>query len=139
MTIPRPLKERLLAKAVLDENGCLLWTGTTTRGYGYIGAGARSAGVRKTHRAMYELLIGPIPKGLVIDHLCRVRNCMNPFHLEPVTSAENSRRRGLAVTHCPQGHERPQTRKPNGRRRECNVCKAARSRRNRAAAKAVAA
>jgi hypothetical protein len=57
---------------------------------------------------VYELLVGPIPAGLVIDHLCRVPSCMNPAHLEPVTNAENIRRgyaaRGL-LTHCSKGHE----------------------------------
>lgn len=63
-----------------------------------------------SHRIVYEALIGQIPSGMVLDHLCRVRNCVNPQHLEPVTnranilrgntpSAENARK-----THCQNGH-----------------------------------
>ena len=60
------------------------------------------------HRAMFEAHKGPVPDGLCLDHLCRVRNCANPEHLEPVTNKENLRR-GLGppnrkVTHCKQGH-----------------------------------
>ncbi|MEU5322933.1 HNH endonuclease signature motif containing protein [Streptomyces sp. NPDC021056] len=62
------------------------------------------------HRYAWELLREPIPAGLVIDHLCRNRRCVNPGHLEVVTLAENTRR-GFGIstfnalkTHCPQGH-----------------------------------
>ena len=51
-------------------------------------------------------MVGPIPEGLVIDHLCRVRDCVNPAHLDVVTTGENTRRglRGVLTTHCPKGH-----------------------------------
>src|SRR6266496_2265386 len=81
--------------AKVDRSGgsraCWLWTGKTGRdGYGRIGLGGRGALVRvRAHRFAYELLIGPIPDGLQIDHLCRVRHCVNPAHLEPVTQREN--------------------------------------------------
>jgi len=62
----------------------------------------------RAHRVAYELAIGPIPDGLVIDHLCRVRNCVNPSHLEPVTQRVNVRRgdasRSQNLAHCPHGH-----------------------------------
>ncbi len=66
---------------------------------------------RPAHRIAYELTRGPIPDGLVIDHLCRNRWCLNPDHMEPVTQRENVLRgegvaaRHAAKTHCPQGHE----------------------------------
>lgn len=69
--------------------------------------------MRLAHRVAYEIHVGPIPDGLEIDHLCRVRCCVNPDHLEPVTHRENMRRspswnsvgrRQKAKTHCPKGH-----------------------------------
>lgn len=62
------------------------------------------------HVATYEEWVGPVASGLTIDHLCRVRDCCNPEHLEPVTHRENLLRgdtvsaRNVAKTHCPQGH-----------------------------------
>lgn len=70
---------------------CWLWTGRLERN-GY--ARFRHDGQRSgAHRYAYELEVGPIPDGLTIDHLCRVRHCVNPMHLEPVSGRENTRRR----------------------------------------------
>lgn len=67
---------------------CLIWTGkTTTAGYGTF-----TSAQKYVHRYAWERVNGPIPEGLTIDHLCRVRNCVNPDHLEVVTREENSRR-----------------------------------------------
>ena len=76
---------------------CWLWTGRTHDGYGRYSGGS-------SHRIAYELLVGPIPDGLELDHLCRVTQCVNPDHLEPVTREENIRRRYLLVTSCKNGH-----------------------------------
>lgn len=107
---PRPLSERLMGKFEPEPNsGCWLWTAAVAgSGYGHIGN--RPGGNKSAHRAMYELLVGPIPDGLELDHLCRVRICVNPAHLEPVTRYTNMlrgntfTRRNAAVTHCPYGH-----------------------------------
>jgi len=87
---------------------CWLWTACKDRdGYGifyYNGTNYRA------HRMAYELIVGPIPEGLTIDHLCRVRACVNPDHLEPVTQRENVLRgdtvpaKNAKKTHCKQGH-----------------------------------
>jgi len=95
---------RFVNRAEPDE--CWPWLGQiNTHGYGCFGGSTTRA-----HRFAYELLIGAIPVGLTIDHLCRNRNCVNPWHMEPVTNRENVLRGAgrTAVnakrTHCPKGH-----------------------------------
>lgn len=113
---------------------CWLWTaGTTTEGYGTFSIGGRAnRKTHYTHRFAYELFVGPVPDGLELDHLCRVRQCCNPEHLEPVTGAENKRRAGAAQTHCSRGHEwTPETtyrNGPKGENRGCLVCRRERDR-----------
>lgn len=83
---------------------CWLWTGAATNKYGHSQVQFDGRNVY-VHRLSYELLVGPIPKGLVLDHLCRNARCVNPEHLEPVTLGENTRRIVRAVrTHCKRGH-----------------------------------
>lgn len=104
------LPERLWDKVSRSRTGCWVWGGFVDRdGYGkFWWTGQKWY----AHRAFYTALVGEIPHGLVIDHQCRVRNCVNPYHLEPVTSRENTRRGDhtgcgaprRAKTHCPQGH-----------------------------------
>lgn len=87
-----------------DLGPCHLWTaGTDSRGYG-----AFSAEGRKTVKAYawaWEQEHGPVPVGLELDHLCRVRLCVRTSHLEPVTHGENIRRGHKATTHCRRGHD----------------------------------
>lgn len=125
-----PLSERLWSRVVEVEGGCWEYRGRLrSDGYGVIGAGGRGGRTLRTHRVAYELMVGPIPDGLQIDHLCRNRACCNPYHLDPVPGAENSRRAGEARQLCPHGHElRPRV--PGTRRPECPTCNRARARRH---------
>ena len=85
----QPAGERFM-RHVRKTASCWLWTGTKQKnGYGSFGFKGRTV---RAHRWSYEFHVGQIPDGLHIDHLCRVRNCVNPEHLEPVTHAENMRR-----------------------------------------------
>ena len=123
-------KERFMSK--ISKNVCWNWLGADNgAGYGEFHYEGRS---ERAHRVSYELHVGPIPKGLVTDHLCRNRRCVNPDHLEVVSLVENSLRgegvgaKASRQTHCIHGH--PLTGKnvrymksPNGRAwRKCLAC-----------------
>lgn len=110
---------------------CWLWKSTTTAsGYGvfatYSPDGPKQV---RAHRYAYELVVGPIPEGLVLDHLCRVQTCVNPAHLEPVENGENVLR-GFSQAAinarkktCAHGHEfTPTVRFKRGKWREGRVC-----------------
>lgn len=142
------IRERFLAKVTVDLNGpfvvdgspCWKWIGKLAGGYGQIGFNGRTA---YAHRIAYELWFGPIPgsppggkrdgDNLDLDHLCRVRACVNPAHLELVTHRVNVLRGRAATavnaakTHCaPGGHEfTPENTyvSPDGKRRECRACR----------------
>lgn len=106
---------------------CWVWQRFKDRGgYGrkWMGVGRPNA---RAHRVYYELYVGPVPEGLQIDHLCRVRACVNPEHMEPVTFAENQRRglHGiLAPGYCKRGHpfNAENTRVDSRGRRKCRTC-----------------
>lgn len=103
-SVTRPLDKRLNERIAELPNGCWEWTGKRQpNGYARISVNGRQ---QLVHRVMYERIVGPIPEGLVIDHLCRNRACVRPGHLEPVTIAENLIRgdSNAHKTHCPQGH-----------------------------------
>lgn len=130
-----PLELRLWSRVEKGE-GCWLWTGTVDgHGYGVLGRGGRGEGNVLAHRAAWELTHGPIDEARPhLDHLCRVRLCVNPEHLEPVTQAENNRRAWAVnrASHCPQGHEfTPENTYPAGRNpqrgRSCRECHRIRS------------
>lgn len=133
-----------LCTATVDPTAkCIVWAGAEKgKGYGAFWDGTRTL---RAHRFAYELVIGPIPDGLELDHLCRVRACVAPAHLEPVTADENRRRglhgvlaaaEGRLLNRCQHGHELtpentylepPSIRHPQGRRR-CRTCRRAQDR-----------
>lgn len=133
-----PLEERLWSR-VEKTRTCWLWTGyCIPTGYGKMRA--NDGRLLYVHRIAYELLIGPIPDGMTLDHVaergCRHRNCVNPDHLEPVTHAENVLRGRspsalwAARTHCNYGHEfTPENTYMNRGARVCRTCTRERSRR----------
>lgn len=108
-------------------SGCVLWAGAIdSDGYGRVRFRDKTP---PAHRAAYELAHGPIPDGLQIDHLCRVRSCVNPEHLEAVTTQTNTLRgEGISAQHarkttCPLGHPFDMTWKSTPSRRRCRACR----------------
>lgn len=99
----RDIEERMWIQVNIpgDASTCWEWQGRRQGNYGRIGGGGFHV---LAHRLAYQLVVGPIPDGLDIDHLCFNPPCVNPFHLEPVTRSENSRRRHARQTHCHAGH-----------------------------------
>ena len=132
--------DKILSK-INKTSKCWLWTGyINNNGYGEAHFNGRKY---KTHRLIYELHKGVIPKELEIDHLCRVRNCVNPDHLEVVTHLENIKRAQPFIsinkrTHCKKGHEYSEENtwlvtRGNGRtNRVCRICKSNIMKNNRA-------
>lgn len=121
MELPNRIEDHILRM----PGPCWVWQGAKNpRGYGNITYEQKSY---KAHRFIYEWLVGPIPEGLTLDHLCRNTLCVNPDHLDPCTMAENIRRGSKAQqTHCKHGHEfTPENTivRTNGTRRcrECNL------------------
>jgi hypothetical protein len=132
---------KIMSHVELDENGCWNWIGGTKEsGYGTVGLrGAMWA----VHRIIYELFVGPIPEGYVIDHKCRNKRCCNPAHLEAVPQLINARRaiahraaKLVRATHCKRGHalvgENLITFEYKGRIvRTCRTCRRAGARRHK--------
>lgn len=144
------LPERFWNKARTTKLGCWEWiAATVSEGYG---ACKFDGSMLLSHRLAYESLIGPIPDGLAIDHRCHTedvscpggkgcphRRCVNPAHLEPVTTRENLLRgktlnaANAAKTHCPQGHPYDEGNtylSPKGSR-DCRACRREAARRYR--------
>lgn len=126
---PLSLEDRFRALLQEDSSGCWLWQGfRLPTDYGTFTANGRT---QIAHRLAYELFVGPIPDGLHLDHLCRVRRCVNPAHLEPVTVQENVLRSESPAalhakqTHCVHGHPfdvENTYRPPSSSMRQCRTC-----------------
>ena len=101
-------EQRFFENIEINEGGCWLWLGSIIRnGYGRFFVDGK---YRLAHRVSYQWFVGEIPEELQIDHLCRIRKCVNFIHLEVVTGRENVRRGNTGMhqkikTSCPQGHE----------------------------------
>jgi hypothetical protein len=133
---PTP-EERFFSHVTQDGSDCWLWDGMTDAdGYGKFrpDRGVTPVSVTGAHRWAFEYLRAEIPPGLDIDHLCRVRNCVNPWHLEPVPTGVNTLRGNsysgvnLRKTHCIHGHEFTDTNtrvRINGSR-VCRACERSR-------------
>ena len=138
-----PLRDRIMRRVEVAPDGCWLWTGALApNGYGIVQKGRR-AGTTVVHKAMWQLDNGPVPDGLELDHLCRVRRCCNPAHLEPVTRQTNVDR-GLQAagkqrrTECINGHPftSNNTITTSRQLRSCRTCQNRRNREYRARKKA---
>ena len=124
---------------VCENTRCWEWLGAKSPG-GY-GRFSWKGKCTVSHRVAYVALVGEVPKGLELDHLCRNRSCCNPQHLEPVSRSENVRRgdlvkvtleRHAAITHCPKGHEYTEENTYRHRNaRYCRKCHADRERERR--------
>lgn len=130
----RPIADRFAAKvAQAGPDECWEWTGgRNTNGYGVIASGGRRGVNINAHRVAYELAHGPIPDGLVIDHLCENRGCVNPRHLEAVQHDVNIVRATGKRTTCKRGHplvlRRFQLHGEFRQQRHCPICAADRRR-----------
>ncbi len=96
MTRPT-FRDRVFSRLIIDPSGCLLWTGARVKGYGVTAENSKKN--HYVHRLMYEWFNGPIPAGMEIDHLCRVKHCAAPGDQASVAGRHNA-----VKTHCPYGH-----------------------------------
>ena len=119
-SLPGPIPRHVRRNIEPSPTGCWLWTRSRSRdGYGWASLDNKTW---QAHRLLYTLCKGRPEEGKVLDHLCRVRHCVNPDHLEPVTPRENLERgeTTTSVTHCAKGHELTRL----ATQRRCVTCRA---------------
>jgi hypothetical protein len=132
-------KRRFISRIRKDNSGCHVWTSPLDKdGYGTFYLRRRN---RRAHRVAWYDMHGEIPKGMVINHICRNRACVNAQHLQVVTVTENTLKDSATVsainarkTHCAQGHiydRTYRTGRGRGYQRYCSICAAAKSKRLR--------
>lgn len=136
---------RIQDRSITPRPDCRIWVGATDRGYGRISVGGV---VMRVHRVVWESVNGPVPDGMELDHICRIRACCNPDHLEAVTHSENVRRsyalrpamqrsnpRQKRGDECAAGHDLSTHGRacPDGGYVVCRKCELANKRRRRAA------
>src|SRR5690606_26792047 len=125
------------------DTPCWVWEGGKySTGYAMVWD-SQTQKVRRGHRVTYSYFRAEIPDGLSLDHLCRNRDCCNPWHLDPVTNAENAARGERATAgHCPRGHsewgKKPDSQCTDGYSRYCRACKRENDRRRHARKRAAA-
>jgi hypothetical protein len=134
MTEPSISEIERFASKYVEDGDCWRWQGPLDKdGYGHFYFRRRG---RRAHRFAWFLYRGPIPEGMVVNHVCKRRDCVNPQHLELLTPRENALQDSLSPasvnarkTHCKQGHAYDRT---YGGQRSCSRCQAEKTRRLRA-------
>lgn len=130
--------DRIESLYEIDDDGCFIFTGPRTRdGYGLIQIRGEDGKIKRgprrlVHRVVYERVVGQVSDGMVLDHICRNRPCVNPDHLEEVTQLENVQRGARKnLTHCPEGHPLSGDNLYETKEgwRHCRACRAAADRR----------
>lgn len=134
MRLPDDARHRIMRRARLTPEGCWEWLGADN-GNGYGVMGWRLDGVNETrpaHRVSFAAFRGPIPEGAHLHHVCGMRRCVNPMHVEPMAQGAHN---ALHVrTYCKRGHPLAETARPNGAGgRTCGVCSNERRRERMAA------